>query len=396
MRYFFKSSFVQKCHYKSIILSFMLLIFSFFILSSCNNANSAKNELLENTDADFVYSDGRHLSTNLADEHHPVMLGNHFYYVADVIATGNSFVYHAKLLPDGTFQDLGRLKNDVSGDLDLKLLGNANTNRCQIGTDIDYWDMHGITMNDGKSFLIFGRRIIAANDGKHGICILPLDQTTGDIDWVNQKLILLPYSPDASSTNCTNPIAVGFAATKLNQLGVFLNYEGLSSTELKFAAIDYSTASGVQTGGMTGGSCSVVKSYPAYVVPPATFYVYQGTDKAFEVRSVTVNSPELTQEVSFQVINNDGKLQLFGTFAGLPLKLDIFDQKYYDCCLINSPSIGPDKRFYFAAEHNSNPDLPTMDLYRIVFPTVDEMKPAQAMIKFLLTGEPPVLDVTLP
>lgn len=373
----------------------------FFLMAmslSCSNARIPNNELPENADSDFVFSNGQSMSTDLADEHHPVMLGNHFYYVADVIATGRSFVHHAKLLPDGTFQDLGRLQNSAgTNDLRLDLLGLEQTNACQIAGQDDYWDMHGVTMNDGKSYLIFGRRIIPANDGKNGMCILPLDPATGEIVWAGAKLVLLSFSADTSTVNCAKPVGVGYVATKLNKLGVFLNYEGLSSSALKFAVIDYNTGSGVQTGGPSGGPCPAVgKSIPAYLTPPAPLFTYQTGDKAMEVRSVTVNNPDLPNEVNFQIVNNSGRLQIFGLYNDQPLKLDIFDQRYYDCCFINSPSIGPDKRFYFAAKHKSNPDFPTMDLYRIKYPTVDEMKPAHAMVRYLLTGERPAIDVALP
>jgi len=75
---------------------------------SCGSAGLPETDLPEEA-VGFQFTDGTSMSSNTADEHHPVMLGNHFYYVSDVGV--DSFVHHAVLQSDGKFQNLGRLKD---------------------------------------------------------------------------------------------------------------------------------------------------------------------------------------------------------------------------------------------------------------------------------------------
>ncbi len=356
---------------------------------SCGSAGLPETDLPEEA-VGFQFTDGTSMSSNTADEHHPVMLGNHFYYVSDVGV--DSFVHHAVLQSDGKFQNLGRLKDPAgSADVNLKDLGTYQTNECQIGTgNNDYWDMHGVTMQDGQSFLIFGRRIKPANDDANGICVAPLNGS-GAIDWSGVKLYLLGND---TGSECARPIAVGFMVTDDGHLGVFQNFGGrTASAGITFQKLAYNTATKSIVSTVNTTTCSISgKKMPTKLIPlPVPVLNYPPGAFALEVRHVHVQK----YGVDFQILNNNGRLQLLGEFGSTPLVLDIFDPVYYEKCSINSPSIGPDKRFYFAAKCQ-NPQFPTQDLYRINYPTVDEMGPARKIIRYILTGEKPELGIPLP
>ncbi len=356
---------------------------------SCGSAGLPEKDLPEEA-VDFQFTDGTSMSSNTADEHHPVMLGNHFYYVSDVGA--DSFVHHAVLQPGGKFQNLGRLQNNSSADVNLKDLGAYMTNECQIGAgNNSYWDMHGVTMQDGQSFLIFGRRIDPTNDNKQGICVAPLDGN-GEILWGNVKLYLL--GNDTGSV-CATPIAVGFMVTDDNNMGVFQNFGGTGSAGITFQKLAYNTGTKSIVPGGTTSACLSGKKMPTKLITvPVPVLNYPPGAFAREVRNIKIRKDGVPQ-MDFQILNNNGRLQLLGKFGNAPLVLDIFDPMYYEKCFINSPSIGPDKRFYFSAKCN-NPQFPTQDLYRINYPTADEMGPAREIIRYILTGEKPELGIPLP